>query len=188
MAEVLAETGRLVLRTEVEGDRAVWLEHMNTQQVMEHLGGPQSPEKVAEGFEKMAAAHAAGEVPFLLVALKDDGTLIGKCGLATIATPSAPAELQGQVQVGWTLRADCWGHGYAGEAAEAALGLAFGRYALGTVYGQTSESNAPSWRLIERLGMVRRGELDYDDPDYPPRDNPTKVYSLERSAWQERRA
>jgi RimJ/RimL family protein N-acetyltransferase len=188
MAEIVAETARLVLRREIDGDQAVWLAHMNTPRVMEHLGGPQSPEKVAEGFARMAAAHAAGGYSFVLVALKSDGMLIGKCGLAAIETPAAPEELHGRAQVGWTLRADCWGHGYAREAAEAALELAFDHYALPLVYGQTSERNVPSWRLIERLGMSRQSELDYVDPDYAPHDNPTKVYALARSAWRARRA
>lgn len=187
MAEIVAETERLVLRRETDGDQAVWLEHMNTPQVMAFLGGPQPPARVAESFARMAAAHAAGGLPFMLVALRSDGMLIGKCGLATIRESGAPEQLRGQPQVGWTLRADCWGQGYAREAAEAALDLAFGRLALPAVYAQTSETNVPSWRLIERLGMTRRAALDYTDPDYPPQDNPTKVYGLDRATWHRRR-
>jgi len=92
--------------------------------------------------------------------------------------------LKGQVQIGWSLRADCWGHGYAREAAEAMLRLAFGQFGLATVFGQTSESNAASWGLMKRLGMTRLAELDYFDPDYPPEDNPTMIWSLERTAWE----
>jgi RimJ/RimL family protein N-acetyltransferase len=188
MAEIIAETARLVLRREIDGDQASWLAHINTPQVMACLGGPHSADKVAESFARMAAAHAAGGLPFALVARKRDGMLIGKCGLATITESAAPGELRGQPQVGWTLRADCWGQGYAREAAEAVLDLAFGHHALPVVYAQTSDSNVPSWRLIERLGMTRRVELDYTDPDYPPQDNPTKVYALDHTAWRERRA
>lgn len=188
MAEILVETERLVLRREADGDQAVWLAHMNTPQVMACLGGPQSPEKVADGFARMEAAHVAGGLPFMLVALKDGGTLIGKCGLATIMEIPAPDELRGKPQIGWTLRADYWGRGYAREAAEAVLDLGFGALGLPKIHAQTSESNEPSWRLIERLGMTRRAELDYADPDYPPADNPTKIYELDRAAWLERRA
>lgn len=105
MAEIVAETDRLVLRTEAEGDQAVWLVHMNTPEVMAYLGGVQSAEKVAESFAKMRGAPPDGP-RFLLVALREDGTLIGKCGLAPIDTMAAPEELRGQLQVGWTLRAD----------------------------------------------------------------------------------
>ena len=186
MADVVAETERLILRREAEGDLAVWLEHMNTPQVMEKVGGVQSREKVAEAFARMALPAGEGGPPFLFVALKSDGTLIGKCGLATIETAIAPDELQGAVQVGWTLRADCWGRGYAREAADAALTLGFERFGLSRIFAQTSERNTASWRLMERLGMSRRTDLDYLDPDYPPEDNPTMVWDLQRPAWMVR--
>jgi RimJ/RimL family protein N-acetyltransferase len=160
---------------------------MNTPQVMEMVGGVQPAEKVAESFAKMAAAAAEGEVGFYFLALKSDGTLIGKGGLAPIDTACAPDELRGAVQVGWSLRADRWGQGYAREAGEAALALAFDRFALPRVYAQTSERNTASWGLMERLGMVRRADLDYPDPDYPPEDNPTMVYHLDAAEWRSAR-
>jgi RimJ/RimL family protein N-acetyltransferase len=186
MADIVAETERLVLRRERPGDLEVWLEHMNTPEVAEMVGGVQPPEKVAEGFAKMEEATAAGKPSFLFVALKADGTLIGKCGLAPIETPAAPEELRNAIQVGWTLRADHWGQGYGREAAEAALAVAFERFGLPRVYAQTSERNVASWRLMERLGMERRADLDYPDADYPPEDNPTMVYSLDAVSWCER--
>ena len=186
MAEIVAETARLVLRRELPGDLAVWLEHMNTPAVAEMVGGVQTPEKVAENFAGMAMAAAQGPLSFYFLALKADGTLIGKAGLSRIDTAVAPDELRGAVQVGWTLRADCWGRGYAREAGEAALALAFERLELSRVYAQTSQRNTASWGLMERLGMSRRADLDYPDPDYPPDDNPTMVYQLDASAWRER--
>jgi RimJ/RimL family protein N-acetyltransferase len=149
---------------------------------MKMVGGVQAPDKVAESFAKMASAE--GLLSFYFLALKSDGTLIGKGGLAPIETAVAPDELRGAVQVGWTLRADFWGQGYAREAAEAALSLAFGRLGLQRVYAQTSERNTASWGLMERLGMERRADLDYPDPDYPPEDNPTMVYSLDAVDWR----
>ena len=183
MAETVLETERLVFRRELPGDLATWLEHMNTPEVAEKVGGVQPAEKVAENFAKMAA-DAEGPLAFYFLARKADGLLLGKAGLSRIETAVAPDELRGAVQVGWTLRADCWGRGYAREAAQAALSLAFERLALPRVYAQTSERNAASWGLMERLGMERRADLDYQDDDYPPEDNPTMVYSLDASAWR----
>ena len=182
MAEAVAETERLMLRREIPGDLEVWLEHMNTPPVMAMVGGVQPPEKVAEGFAKMAAGEDL--LAFYFVALKADGTLIGKARLARIETPTAPDELKGAVQVGWTFREDFWGQGYAREAAEAALRLAFERLALPRVYAQTSERNTASWGLMKRLGMARRTDLDYLDSDYPPEDNPTMVWDLGREHWR----
>ena len=186
-ADVVLETERLVFRRERPGDLEVWLEHMNTPQVTEKVGGVQSPEKVAEAFAKMTADAEDG-LAFYFLARKTDGMLLGKAGLSRIETAVAPDELRAAVQVGWTLRADCWGHGYAREAAQAALALAFERLGLPRVYAQTSERNTASWGLMERLGMERRADLDYPDADYPPEDNPTMVYSLEAAAWRKRAA
>jgi RimJ/RimL family protein N-acetyltransferase len=183
MADIVAETEQLVLRREREGDLGVWLEHMNTSEVMAYVGGVQPPERVAENFARMAAAAEVG-LSFYFLALKATGELIGKGGLSRIETEVAPDELKGAVQVGWTLRADRWGQGYAREAGLAALALAFERLELPEVYAQTSERNTASWRLMERLGMKRRADLDYDDPDYPPEDNPTIVYWLPREQWR----
>jgi RimJ/RimL family protein N-acetyltransferase len=182
MPEIVAETARLILRRELPGDFETWLEHMNTPEVMAMVGGVQPPENVAESFARMAA----GEDPlaFYFIALKADGTLIGKAGLSRIETACAPGELLGAVQVGWSLRADVWGQGYAREAAEVALATAFERLALPRVYAQTSERNTASWGLMKRLGMARRTDLDYPDPEYPPEDNPTMVWDLGREEWR----
>lgn len=186
MAEIFAETPRLLLRTEADGDRATWLAHMNGAQAMAHLGGPQSVEQVEASFERMRDSLRVTGWPFLLVALKADDTLIGKCGLLPIDTGEAPAPLRGQLQIGWTLRPDYWGQGYAGEASRAMLAYAFETREADIVFGQTSHGNAPSWRLMERLGMHRRAALDYDDPAYPARDNPTIIYAIERAQWRAR--
>jgi RimJ/RimL family protein N-acetyltransferase len=134
------------------------------------------------------AEQGEDDLPFLLVALKTDGTLIGKCGLARIDTDLAPDGLRDQVQIGWSLRADHWGHGYATEAARAFLAIGFERFQLPVIYAQTSERNRGSWRVMERLNMTRLAELDYDDPEYPPEDNPTMVWGLRRETWQAARA
>src|SRR5690606_9451145 len=131
--------------------------------------------------------------PFVFVALKADGTLLGKCGFAPIETPVAPDALRGQVQIGWTLRADHWGHGYAREAAEAMLALGFARLGLTTVFAQTSQRNPPawepdagSWGRAGRLGLRRRAGLDYADADPPPKHTPTMAYRLNAASWPPR--
>jgi len=181
---IVAETARLILRTEQAGDFATWLEHMNRPEVMAFLGGPQSEDAIMENFARMRQAQ---DLPFLFVALRETGTLIGKCGLSVIETPEATGTLRGKPQIGWTLRADQWGKGYAREAAEAMFAIGFGDHGLEAIYGQTSESNAASWRLMEKLGMARCATLDYVDPAYPQADNPTIVYEIGRREWAARK-
>jgi RimJ/RimL family protein N-acetyltransferase len=184
---IATETERLILRGEMPGDMAVWRDHINTPEVMECLGGLQSESALIEDFTSMREQTQDGP-GFHFVALKSDGTLIGKCGLVPIETRSAASPMHGALQIGWTLRADCWGQGYAREAAQAMLAIAFDQYDAPVVYGQTSERNHPSWGLMRRLGMRRVAHLDYPDPNYPPQDNPTMVWRLTRADWQARKA
>jgi RimJ/RimL family protein N-acetyltransferase len=181
MADIALETERLILRTEAEGDYAFWLEHMNSQAVLRHLGGVKEPHEVEAMFARNAADIARHGFGFWILQIKADATPIGKAGLALIDTKCAPEPLQGAVQIGWSLRPDYWRKGLAMEAALALFELGFTRFGIAKIFGQTSQSNIASWRMMERLGMQRRPDLEYTDPDYPPEDNPTIVYCKERA-------
>ena len=51
-------------------------------------------------------------------AARDDGVLLGFCGLK----PGAPGTpIDGEVEIGWRFGHACWGQGYAREAAAASL-------------------------------------------------------------------
>jgi RimJ/RimL family protein N-acetyltransferase len=90
----------------------------------------------------------------------------------------------GMVEIGWRLREDAWGHGYAKEAALACLALAFERFGADEVVALTVEGNSASWGLMKRLGMRRRVDLDYPDHRYDPPWRDTIVYSIDRSTWE----
>ena len=63
------------------------------------------------------------------------------------------------------------------------LDLAFGRFAAPHVVALTVDGNRGSWGLMERLGMVRRTDLDYVDPRFEAELNPTIVYSIDAADW-----
>jgi RimJ/RimL family protein N-acetyltransferase len=90
--------------------------------------------------------------------------LIGFVGLNPVPPelPFAPA-----VEVGWRLGRDYWGQGYASEAARAALAFGFGTLGLEQIVSFTSRENVRSCRLMERLGMSRDPEEDFEHPRLP---------------------
>jgi RimJ/RimL family protein N-acetyltransferase len=90
------------------------------------------------------------------------------------------------MEIGWRLREDAWGQGYAKEAATAALGAAFQRFGADEVIALTVPGNSPSWGLMTRLGMQRREELDYIDTRFGEELNPSIVYSTDRQTWENR--
>lgn len=57
------------------------------------------------------------------------------------------------VEIGWHLRRNAWGRGYATEAARAGLVYGFDRLKFTRVSAFTESANAASLRVIEKVGM-----------------------------------
>lgn len=170
------ETERLLLRDWREADIDAFDRHTNTPNVMRWLGGVNSREKLEEVIRtRLMRWQVERGFTFWVVERKSDGELLGFCGLKIADTAGAPVE--GMVEVGWRLREDAWGQGYAKEAAIASLDFAFDRLGAERVVALTCIQNEASWGLMQRLGMTRRPELDYDDPRFPDL-NPTIIYDL----------
>ncbi|CAN5205355.1 hypothetical protein BH24PSE1_BH24PSE1_09140 [soil metagenome] len=112
--------------------------------------------------------------------------MLGFCGLKRVNSPGGEA-LHGDFEIGWRLREDSWGQGFAKEAAIASLDLAFGRFGAPHVVALTVKGNESSQGLMKRLGMTRRQDLDFDDPRYPEI-NPCIVYRIEAGEWPAARA
>ena len=186
MAEVAAETERLRLRTWTTEDKAEFVRVTNTPAVMRWLGGVQSPDSMAAGFERIDGYQRDFGHTLWAVERKTDGALLGFCGLKRINSPGGEA-LHGELEVGWRLREDAWGQGYAKEAAIASLDLAFGRFGASQVLALTVPGNVDSQGLMKRLGMSRRQDLDFDDPRFPEL-NPCILYGIEAAQWPRARA
>ncbi len=182
MADGALHTERLILRPPAAQDLPWLREHMNTEAVMRHLGGVRPADAVAESLADDIAAFGSGGHQRWTVWLGDGVTRVGRVGLFHLRAQAAPPQLQGQREIGWTFAESHWGKGYATEAAQAAIAYAFGALALPVLWSQTSDSNEGSTRMMQRLGFTRRREFDYVDPDYPPADNPTTVWSMDLPA------
>lgn len=87
------------------------------------------------------------------------------------------------VEVGWRLARSSWGHGYATEAARAAVRYGFDQLGLAEIVSMTVPANVRSWRVMERLGMTRDPADDFDHPRLAV-DSPLRrhvLYRLRRS-------
>lgn len=60
----------------------------------------------------------------------------------------------------YRLRRSAWGRGYATELARAARRLAFDTLGLDRIVARVHPANTRSIRILERLGMVRAGEIE----------------------------
>ena len=122
MADSVATSERLILRHWRDGDFAEYQKHLNTPEVRAHLGGVDAPEKAAEKFARLNDQWGSNVFSFLAVERREDGRFLGACGFGEIKTQSAPGELRGSIEIGWQFRVDCWGNGYATEAAQRGTG------------------------------------------------------------------
>ena len=65
------------------------------------------------------------------------------------------------MEVGWRLARTAWHHGYATEAARAALDVAFGGVGMTEVYSMTAVLNEPSQAVMRRLGLTEFARWDH---------------------------
>jgi RimJ/RimL family protein N-acetyltransferase len=177
----MIETERLTLRNWREGDDELLHRHCNTPRVMRWLGGVRSRDWMAEVGRRLTRLQEERGHTFWVLERTEDGAFLGFCGLK-IANGTG-STVTGEIEIAWRLREDAWGQGYAKEAATASLGFAFDRLRAPRVVALTAEGNAESRGLIARLGMVRRTDLDYVDPDWDEARNPVIVYELRREDW-----
>ena len=183
MAEIVAETERLRLRTWDDEDEFRFYDVMNTPAVMRWLGGLQSREEWSAGYQRLRAYERDFGFTFWIVERRSDDAILGFCGLKRVNAPGA--EFPGDIEIGWRLREDAWGQGYAKEAAIASLDLAFDRFGAPHVVAVTSAQNGPSQGLMIRLGMERREDLDFVDERFPADSevNPQIVFRINAIDW-----
>jgi RimJ/RimL family protein N-acetyltransferase len=86
------------------------------------------------------------------------GEFIGYTGLNPLpdGVPGA-----GGMEVGWRLARHAWHHGYATEAARAAVGVAFDGAGLAELWSMTAVLNEPSQAVMRRIGMAEVARFDH---------------------------
>lgn len=158
-------TDRLRLRAWRHGDREAFAAMGADPRVMEFFPATLTREesdalvdRIEEGFGErgfgMWAVEVAGGPEFI--------------GFVGLNVPAFEAHFTPCVEIGWRLAAEQWGQGYATEAARAALDFGFEQLGLAEIVSFTVPANLRSRAVMERLGMTRRAEEDFDHPVLPP--------------------
>lgn len=157
-------TPRLTLRTWTEADIELFARMNADPRVMRYFPALLTREetaalvtKVQQHFEK----HGFG--PFALE-LRENSRFIGFTGLSI---PNFSAHFTPCVEIGWRLDAEYWNNGLATEAAQAALDHAFRELRLPEVVSFTTLTNAPSRRVMEKIGMTFDPNDNFDHPNVP---------------------
>jgi RimJ/RimL family protein N-acetyltransferase len=177
-------TDRLVLRRWRETDREPFAAMNADPVVMEHMQGPMTRAASDAFIDRIEAHWDAHGWGLWAVEVPGSAPFVGYVGLwpADYVT-GAP-----MVEVGWRLAHAHWGHGYATEAARAALRFGFEEIGMPEIVSFTVPQNHRSRRVMERIGLVRDPAGDFDHPRVDAAAYPRLVrhvlYRLSRDAWR----
>ncbi len=175
-------TERLLLRRWRASDREPFAAINADPAVVEHLQGPMSRARSDDFIDRIERHWDEHGWGLWAVEIPGVAPLIGYVGLWP-----ADQVAEGMVEVGWRLAGEHWGHGYATEAAREALRFGFETVGLEEIVSFTVPQNERSWRVMERIGLVRHPAGDFDHPRVDPAVYPHLVrhvfYRLARDAW-----
>ena len=101
---------------------------------------------------------------------RGDGHPLGTLLLKPIPASSdrTPLPPSGDIEIGWHFHPGAWGRGYATEAARAVLDFGFQQLGLNEVVSFTVPANRRSTSVMERIGMTRSPDDDFEHPQLPP--------------------
>jgi len=152
MAELIqVETGRLFPRQWRSSDRLPFADINADQAVMRYFPSTlsrQESDAMADLCESLIEQRGWG---FWAVEAKADKCFIGFVGLHV---PTAELPFSPCVEIGWRLSSLYWGWGYATEAANAALQVAFDMLKLKEIVAFTAVGNVRSRAVMKCLGMT----------------------------------
>lgn len=170
------ETERLTLRPFREEDVLELFNLSQDPEVMRYIGDRRLP-TLQETWRAVAGWLGHWDLRgFGQWAIQERGTgrFIGRAGIIN------PAEWPGP-EVGYVLGKEWWGHGYATEAARAAMDWGFEQIGFDDLISLIDPANTPSIAVATRLGEKVRGETDLSG-------NPVLIYGITRGEWEARAA
>jgi len=150
------ESERLILRHFEDSDLPAFLAYRNDPEVARYQSWDHYGEQEARTFirdMKSARPGVPGEWFQFAIESKETKGLIGDCALMVDEHESYGAEM------GFTLAREHQGRGFASEAVSRLLDYAFEDLGLHRIIGIADCRNAPSWALLERVGMRREGHF-----------------------------
>jgi [ribosomal protein S5]-alanine N-acetyltransferase len=155
------QTERLNLRWLNEGDAVFILDLLNQPSWLKFIGDrgvrnlDDARAYINNGPLAMIKQHGFG---LYLVELKSNQQAIGLCGLIK-------RETLDDVDIGFAFHPDCWGKGYAREAAKACLDYASKQLKLSRLVAITLPENNASIRVLKSIGMQYDKDICLGDSD-----------------------
>lgn len=151
------DSGRLLLRPFRDGDLADLLAYQSRPEVARYLyWEPWDVDAARAALDRrvrQGVIRGPGEGMSLAVERRDTGAVIGDMLLQWLDGEHRQGE------IGFVFHPDHQGHGYAREASEAVIRLAFEGLGLHRLVGRCDARNTASAALMKRLGMRREAHF-----------------------------
>ncbi len=160
------ETARLLIHPWQDEDRASFAALCANPEVMRYFPAPLSQQQSDEAIDRYIAFFERDGFCMMPAHLRNSEDFIGILGIQTMRDLVDGLE-QPAVEIGWRLLPEAQGKGLATEGAQALLDHGFHTLYLPQIVAITAVQNAPSRRVMEKLGMTYRPELDFDHPRVP---------------------
>lgn len=148
------------LRLWSEDDLPLLIRLMGNPAMTDHLGGPESPEKIRERHKRYCQSSVSGKDLMYVIALQPEMTPVGSIGYWE-------KEWQGEIvwETGWSILPEFQGYGIATKAAILIIDRARAEGKHRFIHAFPSTDNAPSNSVCRKAGFMFREEANFE---YPP--------------------
>lgn len=162
MVVVMLRTDRLILRPFRNEDSELFAAMNRDPLVAKHLPSPLTREQSDALLQRIIKHWADKQFGPYAVEIPNQTTFAGFVGLWEV---SFEAKFTPCIEIAWRMAPAYWGNGYVTEAACAVIHQAFSSSSIREIVSFTVPANTRSWRVMERIGMERDLEGDFEHPN-----------------------
>jgi RimJ/RimL family protein N-acetyltransferase len=152
-----------------------------------NLPEPYPPDGAEQFVRSAIEKRASGEERLFAVIAEAPDTegsrLVGVCGLLGIKNGTEGRSRSAQAELGYWIGRPFWGRGYATAAARLAIDLAFRDLSTERLIAMCLETNAASWRILEKVGFRHTGSGLNPHPKWSP-ETRFAQFELPREVWR----
>ncbi|MCP4976026.1 MAG: GNAT family N-acetyltransferase [Maribacter sp.] len=181
--EYIFKSERLGFRNWTNGDLTEFAKINSDLEVMKYFPKTLVEDETLEFIQRLQNHYEKNGYSYFATEILKTGELIGFIGLAfqDYITDFTPA-----VDIGWRLKKDVWGQGYATEGAEKCLDFAFNKLKLENIISTCTKENSKSENVMKKIGMQKIGEFKHPKlKDYPEYEE-CICYEINKKVWQQR--
>ena len=152
------ESERLFFRKWKEEDIKIFSDMNSDPTVMEYFPKILTEKESKQLYEKIVMDLDKNSYGLWAVELKNSNQFIGFIGFnyTTFKSDFTPC-----LEIGWRIKKEEWGKGYATEGAKASLNYGYHELGLDEIYSFTSKINQRSEKVMIKIGLNKIGEFEH---------------------------